>query len=785
MIRNYLKTAFTQFWRNRIYTLIILLGWSVALFVAYNALVYAVFQFSFDKQHDKRDRTFIVQTYLSDFQTSRFRTPFLLSDALKNDIPEIEEVCRYSRLYSAKVIKDEESIRIRNIYAVDESIFNVFHLPLQNKQSHKGLLQKKNSIILSEKMAHKFFGNKEVIGKNIKITLKGKEFVFDITGILQNTPYNSSFRPEFLTNIEVSADEVYKYSHEETVDDIKNNWGRRDHYTYVLLPQNFHLEDVQAKVTNLETKYLPEKANIEWNLRSFASLHQDYYLDFTTLYILIIIGVLVLLVAGANYIVLGSAVSINRSKEIGLRKLVGATPKDIKRQFLGESILISILAVPISIILFHLFLPVTLPILGLPQEFVELHLIEYLPLFILLSIIWGGLSGIYVSIKLSGIQVIKVLKIKYLQLSSKSLFRNVLIVFQLFVIMCMLAFILSIKTQINYGQTKDQGFNKENIILINSGYGFPHYQAYLDKIKSNPNILQAGAAMEGPPTHSNMSSMYERFDEPDKEVRVEGMSVDYGFMEVFGFKLLEGRYFSRELASDEMGTILNQTAVEKLGIKDPIGKKLGYQTIIGVVEDFHLHSTHVPIIPLNIDITNKDYISQIALRFKAGMDEEVMTFLEETWKEFQSDQSIEFLYFDESLRNLYEEEDKLTFVISSIVAIISIIALSGLVGLTLFMVKYKQKEVGLRKLFGAPITHIRKSIFKEFSYLLLIAWLISLAPSWLIIQSYLELYAYKTTLNIWIFILPLLITSLVVFLSILIYINKLVRTNVVEILKDE
>lgn len=785
MINNYIITALKQFWQNRVYTLIILLGWSVALFVAYNTLVFVLFQFSFDKQHEHRDRTYIIQTHLKDFQLSKFRTPYLLSDALKNEIPEIEKVTRYGLLYRAKLNLGEEVIRINNIFAADENIFDVFHLPMKNNRSPKGLLTQKNSILISEKMANKFFGDEEVIGKNLTIILEGKEFVFTITGVFQNTPHNSTFRPEFLTNIDASVNGVFVYSNEKTKEDIKENWGQRDWYTYIVLPKDHDAVATQNKLADLATKYLPEKAEIEWRLESLSSMHVDYYLDFTILYILLIMGGLVLLVAGANYIVLGSAISINRSKEIGLRKLMGASPLDIKKQFLVESILISVLSIPISIILFKLFLPFTLPILELPSEFVDLHFINYLPLFVLLSVICGALSGIYVSFKLSGIQVIQVLKIRYLQLSSKSLFRKVLIAFQLIIIITMLSFVFTIKLQTNYGINKNQGFNKDDIMIVSFGSRFPQYQAYIDQISTHPNIIVAGAAMFGPPAQTNMSMMVPRVDDASKEIRMEVMAVDFNFMEALNFKLKEGRYFSRKFGSDPNTLILNQTAVDELGITDPIGKTVMRKKIIGVVEDFHLHSIHKSITPITIKMARQKYISQIAIKYKAGTEDDIIPFLREKWDDLQSDRVFKYRTFDESLSDLYDFENMLSSLISIIVLIISLVALSGLIGLTLFMIKYKQKEVGLRKLFGAPIRHIRKSIIKEFSILLAIAWLISLLPSWFIIQAFLESYAYKTPLNIWIFLLPLLITAIVVFMSILIYINKLARTNIIEVLKDE
>ena len=401
----------------------------------------------------------------------------------------------------------------------------------------------------------------------------------------------------------------------------------------------------------------------------------------------------------------------------------------------------------------------------------------------MLSIFIGFLSGYYVSYRLSHIEVVKVLKSGFLKLSSKSFFRKTLIVFQLFIVIILISTVFGVRLQMNFGQNIDMGFDRENIILVN----FEDINLgpeYLANIKKNPSVISAAAAMEGPPSNSSMSYMVSRFDKPEEEIRLEGMAIDFDFLELFDFELIEGRFFSREYPGDYETTILNETAVYQLGFKEPIGKIVAHKEVIGVIKDFHFHSIHYPIPPLNIDLT-KNYLNQIAVKYKSGTEELVREFLQKEWGKLDSAGRFYLLSFDETLEELYSKEKTYANIIAFIAFIICLIALSGLFGLSLFLIRTKQREVGLRKLFGASIANIQNALFKEFSRHVLIAFLFATPVSYLIISEYLKIYAYKTPLNIWIFLIPGLITFLVVLLSVAFYLVKAAKTNIVDTLKEE
>lgn len=785
MILNYILSAFKHLWKNRFFTGVNLIGLSVALFIAYNALVYLLFQFSFNQHHEKIDRIYLVESYLTDFQMSRSRVAYKVAQALSDEFPGIATTTKYSLLQRTKVEHNKEIFSANEFYAVDVNIFDVFSIPLVTKLDTKEILADKSAILISEEMAKKYFGDNNPVGESLKVNIKNGQLVFIVKAVFKDCPLNSTFRPSYMVNQENAFYFLEPYGDEKDKQDIMDNWARRDWFTYILLSPNANIDQLNSKLEGFLSRVVGKDLKIELQIHSYKELYIDYYIDYEVLYVLLILALLVIFVASANYIILNSALSINRNKEIGIRKVMGAKPIDIKKQFLGESIILSLLALPISILLFRIFLPDITSLLKIPLDFVNLHFYNYFPYFFLLSIIIGLLSGAYVSYKLSNILVVDVLKAKYIKLSSKSIFRKSLIIFQLWIIISLLIVLFAIRLQLNFSQEKDLGFDKEDIIILNLPRGAGNAQAFLDIILANPNVIKAALAMDGPPTNSSMSFMVPRIDHPEEEVLLEVMGVDNGFLEIFDFKLIEGRYFSKKFTSDQNSILLNESAVERLGLIDPIGKEVIGKKVIGVIKDFHYHSMHRVIPALVIKLSSKKYLSEIAIKHEPNSKSDIIDYANKEWEQTGKNGNLSIRSFGETLSLLYDQEKLYINVIAIITLIICLIALSGLFGLSLFMIRIKQREVGLKKLYGASIQSIQSSLFKEFSFHVLWAFFLALIPSYFLVNKYLEQYAYKTPLNVWIFILPGMITYLVVSIAVVFYVNKAAKTNIIETLKDE
>jgi putative ABC transport system permease protein len=337
-----------------------------------------------------------------------------------------------------------------------------------------------------------------------------------------------------------------------------------------------------------------------------------------------------------------------------------------------------------------------------------------------------------------------------------------------------------------YVINKDQGFQKENLYIIKfNNDKFKGYDEYLSRIRSNPYIINAAAAMQGPPTNSSMSMMIPAYDNPDKEIRLEGMAVGYNFIETFGFEILEGRAFSKEFATDfENAWILNETAVKQLGLTDPIGKTVAGKKIIGVIKDFHFHSAHTEIPPLDIELTDK-YIQQIAVRIQADKVPETIDFLTHEWEKMAPDQNFRMFSFEKSLKAMYADEERMMKLLfwSSVISIL--IAVAGLIGTTLFILKSRTREIGIRKVFGSSASTIIFSIQKEFGLLVVLAFIIAIPLGIYFMDRWLQSFAYRAAYSWHIFVLTGLSAFIIVFSAVTIQALKASNSNPVDALKYE
>jgi putative ABC transport system permease protein len=346
--------------------------------------------------------------------------------------------------------------------------------------------------------------------------------------------------------------------------------------------------------------------------------------------------------------------------------------------------------------------------------------------------------------------------------------------------------VLVVRNQFLYVLNKDQGFQKENLYIIKfNNDKFKGYDEYLSRIKSNPYIINAAAAMQGPPTNSSMSMMIPAYDNPDKEIRLEGMAVGYNFIETFGFEILEGRAFSKEFATDfENAWILNETAVKQLGLTDPIGKTVAGKKIIGVIKDFHFHSAHTEIPPLDIELTDK-YIQQIAVRIQADKVPETIDFLTHEWEKMAPDQNFRMFSFEKSLKAMYADEERMMKLLfwSSVISIL--IAVAGLIGTTLFILKSRTREIGIRKVFGSSASTIIFSIQKEFGLLVVLAFIIAIPLGIYFMDRWLQGFAYRAAYSWHIFVLTGLSAFIIVFSAVTIQALKASNSNPVDALKYE
>jgi putative ABC transport system permease protein len=800
MLKNYLKSAIRFIRHNKVFAGINLLGLSIALAASFIMLLYVINELSYNHCHKNRKRVYRVLNYYVDFKKTMSATPYVLATALKNEFPQVEKAVRVSRVVGFRLKVKEETITVSDAFASDSDIFDIFTLPLINGTSSKNLLDDPNSIVLSQSLAKKIFPDQNPVGKEIVGVINDSTQVLVVRGVFEDLPENSTFRSQCLLNSKWTLEPVNKIYRIKNAD---QSWFANSWITWVLVSKDYSVKTLENQLRAFEVKYINEKPPFRYSLQNLG----DVYLgsadvansgiigNKSNVKLFSAIAFLILLVAAINYIILSTAVSTGRRLEIGIRKTFGAINRSIKNQLLSESILLAFIVLPVALILMWISLPYAGKLFQTKLTIISSNIVVYISFYLTLTIIIGVFSGLYTSSYLSGLKVMDIIKSSVHSGKRKQYFRSVLIVLQLVIFCSFVAGTLIIRSQYKYALNKDPGYFNKEILMIDLGRNFKGYSAFINNIKSNPNVIMAGGTMEGLPMQGSMSSMHTHFQDKTLKVNVEGLAVDYNFLQTMGIKILEGREFSADFGSDlNQSVILNETAVKRLGIIDPVGKLyvngtdnrnvLVKITIIGVVKDFNLHSIHSDIPPLAINMTDK-YIRQVAVHYKPGTLSNILPMLEAEWKKAAPERPFQFTTIEDMIKNIYSSERNLSTIVSIFALFTLLIAAIGLFGLTLFLARSRIKEIGIKKAFGSSAKSIVYSFLRTNLILVSIGSLLSVPVTYYIMTKWLNNFAFKVSINWWVFAVAYFIAAIVVLLTVFFHSYKASHINPIKSLRYE
>lgn len=790
MFRNYLKTALRFLKRNKLFAGINALGLSIALAASFIILLFVINELSYNHCHKNRNQVYRVLTYLSDLKVRKTGTPFLLAKTMKEEFPQVEKSITARNVPSFKLKLGEEWINVRNAVATSSEVFDIFTIPLIEGARSSNLLADQNTLVLSRELAGMFFPGQNATGKEITANADGNEQVLTITGVFENIPVNSTFQARCFVNSKwtiESTNRNYKITDSETKWDI-DSWD-----TWVMLSPNTQMSDVDKQLKILGEKHLVEKPPRSLSLQKLTDvyLHSDEIWNtgnkgnMKNIRLFGAIAFLIILVAGINYIILSTAVSTGRAKEIGIRKTNGADRKSIRRQMLGESILLAAIALPVAIGLMYLGMPYAGKLFGTRLQIIGSNLFIYILAYLLLTLFIGISSGIYTSTYLSGLKVIQILKNSTGTGKQKLKFRSSLIVAQLVIFCVFVSSTLVIRAQYEYAVNKDTGHYKDDVILIDLGRNFKAYPAFINSIKSIPNVVSTAGSADILPMRNTFTFMADHFTEPGRKIQVEGMSVDFNYIKTMGIQLVEGRDFSEEFGSDlTQSIILNEKAVKQLGIDNPIGKTFIGKNIIGIVKDFNLHSIHTDIPPMYI-FTSDRLIKQVAVRYVPGSLESLLPVLENEWKKVAPDRPFSYSTVDDVVKSLYVSEKNLSTIVSIFALFTLLIAAFGLFGLTLFTARARTREIGIKKIFGSSEKAIVFSFLKSNTLLVLIAALISIPVTYYFMTRWLNGFSFHTNIRLWVFAVAFAVAATVVLVTVLYHSWRASRINPVEALRYE
>ncbi|MFC1725150.1 ABC transporter permease [candidate division KSB1 bacterium] len=803
MFKNYMKTALRHFAGQKVFSFINVTGLAVGLAVSFVILLYVYNEFGYDRFHRKFDRIYRVTTFDNNQNQRYGGAPYLLGPKISDSIPEIEKAARIMKWIDVMVKTGQnEFISENRFFYADKELFDIFDFPFVYGNPEAALTDM-YSIVLTEKMAKKYFGEKNPVGKSIfvrTIIPNSKTIKLNITGVLKDFPSNSHFTADFIAPIE-GLSWVYEGKDLGHSRPGYEFWPHKECYTYILSENNINIKEVGEKITGIlgeqtgkmkglnETKslYLPD---YKFELQSLKKIHlysANFAIDIQrqedikNIFLFITIAVSILLIAIINYIILSTARSADRSKEIGLRKVIGANRSNIIFQIMTESLLYVLIALPLSLILVEFLLPEFNRVFrfGLETDYSKnLHYYTGVTSIIVFTALF---SGAYISAYLSGLGPMDVFN-KFNTSSARSFFRRGLIVFQLTVFVVLTICTTIIFRQVEFAvDSRTLGFEKDNILSIftNDRGNKGRYIAFKNEIKNSPYIENATVTKCPPPAnYSNIT--YERYKiDPNakngirslgmgsgwgskSEINLSGagtvfeleiyeeINTDHEYLDIMGIKLIEGRALSKESPLNTRSVLVNEAYVKEFGISDPIGFKIGKviekRTIIGVVKDFKTRSIYEKTDPLVITLDPYS-VGQIIVKVKEGYTSEAIDYLNSKWTELCPGNTFTYSFLDESIERMYGTEKKLGDTIGYFTFLSIFIACLGLFGLSLFTAERRTKEIGIRKVFGASVSRIVMLISKEFFWLVITANIIGWPIAWYVMNRWLQDFVYRINIS--------------------------------------
>ena len=788
MIRKNITIAFRNLRKHKFFSIVNIVGLALGLAASFFLLLYILNETGYDKCHAKRDRIYRMLENNADVKIHQPNVPMYFAENLKKDFPEVETTASTRRIWGVSIQKGENQITERNVYGADPSVFDIFTFPIivGNKNN---FLQEPNSVVISEKIAEKFFGDENPLGKELKMRMMRNDetYILKVDGVFKSCK-KTTFNAEILLHTNMIW-ERSKLFFDEKSNYLKGSFST----TYVLLKEGVNISFLQEKMPDFKKKYADDKNKAEYTFQALTDVYFNSrglqngpdWGDLHKLYTFSYIALLILFIACANYIILSIAQSSTRFKEIGVRKLVGATPKMLKTQILTESMLVSFIAVPISLLIMELALPIMNEMLQTQMKVHYLSNWKFVVGFILISLLVGLLSGAYLSFFLSGLNPIAVFTNKSNTRNARSYFRMALIAFQIIVFVVLLIFVQTISLQLKYAINGERGFEKENIEKVFVDDDFSHLiPQFVEEIKKSPNIINATAAFFIPPNRSSSRVRYRHFTNPDQKVAVEVNDIDYDFVETMGIEILEGRNFSKDFPSDTTNSFLiSKSAVKAFGfIESPVGERiaasdsLSYE-VIGVFKDIYMRSFKKSQMPTVISlIKSYKYINEIAYKYREGTEIETKAYVKKVFKEIFPESNFESISVEHNLKLIYVQEAIFKFALYIFIALAIFISMLGLFALSLFMIKQRAKDIGIRKVYGARTLDIIKVIIKEFIILVVIANIVAIPIGYYFSNQWLSEYAYRVDFSF----LPYLISFIlsVILVSITVTLSAIKTSNI-------
>ena len=806
MIKNYLIIALRNAWRNKGYTLINLLGLAIGIASSIIILLFVLDEVSYDRHNEYfRDIYRIcIRGKIQGNQMEAALSNAPIGATLKSDFPEVVESTRLFTFVGEPLVRYEDKVFIEeNFYYADSTFFNVFTAPVLYGDP-SDLLSRPNTVVLTEETARKYFGNEDPVGQMLLVG--ESEEVYEVTGVVRGFPETSHFHFNMLgsmTSIDLAD---------------ATNWLGNNNYTYIRLKKGTDPEQLERQLPDLIAEHmgseLEEMLGLTYEefiasgniygyfLEPLKDIHLNSDLQFeiepggsrTSVIIFSVIAIFLIVIASINFMNLSTASASKRATEVGIRKVAGAEKKKLIWQFLAESFVTTVMALIVAVVLVELFIPSFNKIAGKGLQMDTLGPV-YLTLgLVLIALFVGFASGSYPAFFLSSFKPVDVLKSGAMRGARGALLRRLLVTFQFVVTIVLFICTMVINRQMDYLQSKDLGFNKKNLVVIDRVYVLgDQVEAFRQELLKNPSIIQATVSNAVPGGLIGDNGYLVEGASTSETHDINNIYVDWYFQQTYQLEMVEGRWFQEGNPTDSSALILSEAAVKALSLSDPLNQRIYTEfgeersspnPIIGVVKDFHFQSLNQEIKPLIIRFnSNAKYL--MTVRISGNNTGSTLEYIGKVWNSFKEQQPLQLTFLEEDLAALYDNEAKTAtlFNIFSVLAIF--IAALGLLGLASFSAAQRTKEVGIRKAMGASISSVLVSLSREYIWLILMATVVAWPLGFLFMKNWLQDYPSRIRIEPRVFIISTLLAFVIAAITVILRVYQTASSNPVKSLRYE
>jgi putative ABC transport system permease protein len=807
MFRNYIKTAFRSLKKNKGFTAINVLGLALGLAVCLLIVFYVIDELSYDRYNVKADRIYRVNNDIKfgGTESSYAVSPAPMAAAMESEFPEVEHAVRLRQNGSFRVKKGDQNIQEHNVIYADPAIFSVFTFPLVDGDP-VNVLKEPHAIVISESTANKYFGSTNVVGKAM---VMDDTVNYKITGVMKDLPKQSHIKADFFISMITLAESK------------EPSWLNNNFQTYVLLKPGADIKTLNSKFPQLVKEHMDPQlqAVVHMSYDDFAKTGNYFHMSTIALkdihllsnrqaelgqngniqfiYIFSAIALFILLIACVNFMNLSTARSANRAREVGVRKVLGSARKHLIAQFLAESIIVTMVATALALIIAFALLPVFNQMSGKELSFTVHSLTWLIPTIFIIIVVIGCLAGSYPAFFLSGFQPIEVLKGKLAAGFKGGALRSFLVVFQFSISIFLIIGTLVIYNQLKFIQNKDLGYSRSHVLVVKNLYALgKQAKTFKDEIKRLPGV--ANATMTGyTPTmdYRNSNSIFQTPTLDTKNaLNTQMWYVDEDYINTLGIKMVAGRSFSKQMLTDSSGIILNETAAKRLGYKDVLNKSLYIPQdqqakiikqyhIVGVMKDFNFNSLRENVSQLTLVLGEER--GALNIRVKTTNMPAFISQVEDKWKEMSPNQQFDYSFMDQDFDATYRTEQRMGKIFVSFTSLAIIIACLGLFGLAAYAAEQRNKEIGIRKVLGAGVSSIVAMLSIDFIKLVIISIAIAAPLAWFIMQKWLQGFAYRQNIQWWIVALAGIGAIVIAFVTISFQSIKAALINPVKSLKSE